>query len=528
MVDPFQEISEQVNAQVEAERQEYAPGTPEAPEAGSVTEADTSKGIASEAVLDALERNEDGDAQLYVELNRGCFLYDAAAGCWYVCRGHYWEKDTLGEAIRAIDDAVEVYAQELQRQAWRRAAAEKAGRSDDGKKHAAIENALAKRIRALQTVNRKQNVLTLARTGRESLAMPGDGWDINPWLLGCLNGVIDLQTGKLETGSPDDLIKTIAPVEYHGIDTPAPTFERFVSGIFNDVVGLIQFIQRLLGYGISGCTNYHCYPIFYGPQGRNGKGTLLEVVKFVLGDLAHKARSETLMESRHVGGRGSADSDTLALRGKRLVWASETSEGRRLNASRIKELCGGDTLTARAVYGREPVEFQPTHLLILLTNERPAAPAHDAALWERIFLVPFEVRFVDEPTRPNEYTADHGLLEKLKKEASGILAWLVRGCLAWQEEGLNPPEIVKAATREYRQDEDLIERFLNDKCIVGAAYKVQAGELYQAYQDWAGEMGLRPVSGIKFGKEMQARFDSYRKRHVFYIGIGLTTDSEGE
>lgn len=526
-LDPFQQISEQVKECVEAERREYAPGTPEAPEAGSVTEADTTEGLSSDVVLDALARNEDGDAWLYVELNRGRFLYDAAAGCWYVCRGHYWEKDTLGEAIRVIDQVVEVYAQELERQAWQRAAAEKAGRSDDGKKHAAIEDALAKRIRALRTVNRKQNVLTLARTGRESLAIPGDLWDAEPWLLGCLNGVINLRTGKLETGSPRDFIKTIAPIEYRGIDTQAPTFERFVSEIFNHEIELIAFIQRLLGYGITGLTTYHVYPIFYGPQGRNGKGTLLEVVKFVLGDLAHKARSETLMESRHVGGRGSADSDTLALRGKRLVWASETSEGRRLNASRIKELCGGDTLTARAVYGREPVEFQPTHLLILLTNERPAAPAHDAALWERIFLVPFEVRFVDNPAKPNEYPADHDLLEKLKKEASGVLAWLVRGCLAWQEEGLNPPEIVKAATREYRQDEDLIERFLNDKCIVGPAYEVQAGDLYQAYQDWAGEMGLRPVSGIKFGKEMQVRFDSYRKRHVFYVGIGLLTEQEG-
>lgn len=528
-MDPFQEIAREVHEQVEAERLRYAPNTPDAaPDTGNVTEPDATEGLSSEVILDALQRNEDGDAQLFIELHRGRFLYDAAEGRWYVNRGHYWEKDTLGESTRAIDGAVEAYAQELQRQAWQRAAAEKAGRSDDGKKHAAIEDALVKRIRALRTVNRKKNVLTLARTGRESLAMLGDEWDADPWLLGCLNGVINLRTGKLEAGSPDDFIKTIAPVEYHGIHTPAPTFERFVSEIFNHEVELIQFIQRLLGYGASGHTTYHCYPIFYGPQGRNGKGTLLEVVKFVLGDLAHKARSETLLESRNVGGRGSADSDTLALRGKRLVWASETSEGRRLNASRIKELCGGDTLTARAVYGREPVEFRPSHLLILLTNERPAAPAHDAALWERIFLVPFEVRFVDEPTRPNEYKADHGLLEKLKKEASGVLAWLVRGCLDWQEQGLNPPEVVKAATREYRQDEDIIERFLNDKCLVGPAYEVRAGDLYHAYQGWADEMGLRPVSGIKFGKEIQSRFDSYKRRYVFYIGVGLTAESEGE
>jgi len=513
-MESIEAINAAVNKRVTLERETIKPEIQE-PEAGKY-------------ILDALGENEDGDARLYIEQNKNLFLYDVAAGRWYIWDIHFWTKDNLGEATRAIDGVIELYAQESQRQAWQRLQSEKAGRTDEAKRHKEIEDCLLKRIRALQTVSRKENVLKLAKIGADSLAIKGDEWDRDPWRLACQNGVINLKTGNLEPGKPDDFIKTVAPVEYKGIDIPAPIFERFIFEIFNGNQELILFIQRLLGYGITGLTNWHVYPIFHGPQGRNGKGTLLEIIKYVLGDLAYKARSETLLESGHTPQRGSADADTLAFKGKRIIWASETSEGRRLNASRIKELCGGDTLNARAVYGRDPVEFSPTHLLILLTNERPQATASDAALWERILLIPFDVRFVDNPKGQNERKADHELLDKLKLEAPVILAWLVRGCLLWQRDGLNPPDCVKAATREYQKEEDLIERFLNDRCLIGPTYEIQAGILYKIYQTWADEMGLKPMSGIRFGKEILQRFDSYQKRHVFYIGLGLLDGTEKE
>lgn len=522
----IEQIAADVKARVEFERPKVAPEPATEPDTNQIPEADTI--ILSADILDAVQDNEDGDARLYIKQNKDRFLYDVSAGVWYMWAGNFWTKASLGEPMRAVDGVIELYGQEAQRQAWQRLQSEKAGRTDEAKQHKEIEDLLLKRIRALQTVSRKENVLTLARTGRDSLANRGDGWDQKPLKLACQTGVIDLATGKLEAGNPDDHLKTIAPVDYYGIDTPAPIFERTISEIFNDVSELVYFIQVLFGYGITGFTNWHIYPIFHGPHGRNGKGTLLEMIKIVLGDLAYKARSETLLESRHTPQRGSADADTLAFKGKRIIWASETSEGRRLNASRIKELCGGDTLNARAVYGRDPQEFSPTHLLILLTNERPQATANDAALWERILLIPFDVRFVDDPKGQNERKADHDLLDKLKQEAPGILSWLVRGCLAWQREGLNPPDCVKAATKEYQKEEDLIERFFNDRCVIGPTYEIQAGILYKTYQAWADEMGLKPMTGIKFGKEIQQRFDSYQKRHVFYIGLGLLDVTEKE
>lgn len=517
-VDQITQCRQDVEAQVQAEFLKY----------GQAVDQEQSSAFTSAEVLDALGKNEDGDARLFIELNRGRFCYDTAERRWYVWTDHFWSKDILSEVIAAINAVIDIYGKEAKRQAWQRLQNEKCGHADEAKQHKIIEDNLLKRIKALQTVKRKENILTLARAGSDSLAIRGDKWDAHPWLLPCQNGIIDLKTGGLRPGEPADYIKTVAPIEYHGLDIAAPIFERFISEIFNGDMELISFIQRLLGYGITGLTTYHVYPIFYGPQGRNGKSSLLEIIKFVLGDLAYKARSETLLESRHAPQRGSADADTLAFKGKRIIWASETAEGRKLNAARIKELSGGDTLNARAPYGRDTVEFSPTHLLILLTNECPQAKASDLALWERIHLIPFTVHFVDDPKEQNEKKADHELLEKLKFEAPGILAWLVRGCLDWQGEGLNPPDCVKAATQDYRKEEDLIERFLEDRCLVGPHYEIRAGVLYKNYHAWAEEMGLKPITGILFGQEMQRRFDSYKKRHVFYIGLGILDMTEVE
>lgn len=516
VLNDIDEIRRMVNERANAEREANA--RPEAEEKGQ--DEPSKDAIPSSDILEALSRNQDGDALLYIRIHRGRFCYDKAASRWYVWNGHFWEKDTLNEATRAIDAVIEIYGHEARRQAWLRLSAEKAGKKEAGK-HKDIEDALFKRIRSLQTVGRKENVLILACAGGESLAIEGNEWDRNPWLLACQNGVIDLHTGELRHGNPEDYLKTAAPVQYKGLETPAPTWEKFINEISGENSELSSYLQRLFGYGITGLTNNHIHPIFYGPQGRNGKTTLLEAVRPVLGELAYKARSETLLESRNTPARGSADADTLALRGKRIVWVSEVSEGRKLNASRIKELSGGDTLNARAPYGRDPVEFTPSHLLIMLTNERPHAPAGDEALWERIHLVPFHIRFMDNPVGPNEKKADHELLKKLKDEASGIFSWMVQGCLNWQREGLNPPEVVKGATREYRKEEDLIGQFISDRCQIGSVKEIQAGPLYKEYRNWAEEMGLNPTSAVRFGKEMKTRFECRQDRHKFYIGICL-------
>ncbi len=378
------------------------------------------------------------------------------------------------------------------------------------------EKKIRKRILSLQALKRKQEVLRLARTGARSLAIQGDEWDRDPWLLGVENGVIDLRTGELRSGKPADYIRTVARTSFLGLYYPAPTWERALSEIFSDNPEVTPYIQKLLGYGITGLTNLHMILIFYGPSGRNGKGTVIEALKIVLGDLAHKTRTAALLQSRYPSARGAADADTVAFQGKRIIWASETDDGQSLDAARIKELTGGDTLNARLPYAKRAVEFAPSHLLILLTNHRPKVPADDEALWSRLHLIPFNQRFVDDPVKPNERRADHALMEKLKQEVPGILAWLVRGCLAWQKEDLCQPDCVKVSIDEYRSAEDELVQFLEDEGILKSGpSEIRTSFLHADYVRWFHDTQSpgNPMSMKRFSSRL--------------VGLGYERDATG-
>jgi putative DNA primase/helicase len=513
----IEEIYSAVTKRVYLERKEF--------DAGPETDNEADALFTSKEIIEQLNRNADGDTFIYIELHRNLLAYDCAAGRWYKWGGNFWVEDLTGEALQAVNAVVDVYAQESKRQAWSRTKAAKELNSEAEKSHDDNEKAIIKRIKLLQSLQRKQEIVILSRSGAGTLAIIGDEWDKHPWLFAAANGILDLKTGNFRPGEPDDYIKTASPTEWKGLDEPCPTWENFISEIFGNNVELTEYMQRLLGYGITGLAVHHLFIILFG-AGRNGKGTLLETIRAVLGDYAFKTESELLLEQKSARMAGSPNSGVLSLRGRRIVWASETSDGRRLNAGRLKELVGGDTLNARPIFGKHHVQFSPSHLLLLLTNNKPSAPASDYALWQRVNLIPFEKAFVSEPKAPNEYKADPYLCEKLKDEASGILAWLVKGCLAWQKEGLNPPDIVKAATDEYRSDEDTIGHFIEERCNKGPEYQVRGGELYAAWRTWAEASGVTYLSGKKFGIEIKKRgFDSYKdKRGVYYIGISLTGD----
>ena len=476
----IEEIAQAVNERVEAERRQFGPGTE--PDAGQDNGGNgqdhESELVPSANVLKALAANEDGDATLYVDLHRGRLVYDMAAGRWFTWTGQAWQKTMLNEAARAVDAVIDLYAQEAERQAWARVGAEKAGRTAEAKKHREKEDVLLKRIRTLQTVARKENVLTLAHTGAASLAITGLEWDRDPWLFGCPNGVIDLRTGELRPGVPKDFIRLVTTVVYSGLITPAPVWEKFLWEIFNGDIELIDFMQRLFGYCMTATATEHKAPILWG-QGRNGKTTLVEAVAYVFGDYAGTAESEMLLKQRFGRHSGAPSPDIMALRGRRFVVCSETESGRHFNVSRLKWLCGGDTLTGRDPWGKELVTFKPSHTLFLSTNHKPHANADDYAFWKRALLIPFTLSFVDQPHESHERKADPGLLDKLKAEASGVLAWCVRGCLEWQRKGLLPPESVKAATAAYQEEEDIIKHFLDERCTVQADLTVKAGLLYQ-------------------------------------------------
>ena len=520
MFQSAEEIRAAVNAVADEERRTFAPET----EPDREPEAEA---ISSAEILQALQRNEDGDADLFILLHRDQLVYDHAEGQWFTWQGHHWAIDATEQALAGVAEVADLYVSEMKRQAWARAGAENAGQTRAAETARNLETLLARRVRDLQTIRRKQAVLHLARAGANTLAISGDEWDRDPLSLAVLNGVIDLRTGEFRNGYPSDYIKTFAPTDWQGIDAQRPNWDAFLFSTFGGDAELISFICRLLGYAATGKTTEAVLPIGYG-AGRNGKTVLVQAIADVMGpDLAGPIEAEMLLESRFTRPSGGPSSDLLHLRGRRLAWLSETNENRRINSGKAKLFTGGDLITGRAPYAARQITFRPTHKIFLLTNNRPKADAQDVALWRRVLLIPFEMVFVTnpDPSKPNERLADLHLAEKLRAERAGILAWLVSGCLEWQRSGLSPPESVMAATKQYQDTEDTLKTFRADRCNEGPTLSVRAGGLYQAYRQWAEGNGERPVTATKFGRYFGEIFDSVKdKRGKVYLGIDLCGD----
>ncbi len=466
--------------------------------------------LGSEEILQALEEDEAGDAKLLARLYEDRLTFDHSERQWYLWAGHYWQPDRT-EFIRSL------VCDQLAAQYLGAAASERSAGADNE-----VVEALIKRARQLRRLYRVRNVLTLAQG--EPLGITGEQWDRKPWLLACENVIVDLHTGNLaDSRYPGDYIRTICPTTWTMLDRPAPRWEQFLLEVFNLDTDLIEFLQRLLGYGITGLCTEHVLPVLWG-EGRNGKDTLLSTLKHVLGPLADPVSHSVLIDTGKDA--RSATPHLVDLQGKRLVWVSETAEGERLNTGLVKLLTGGGSVPARGLYERHIRRIEPQYLVLLVTNNKPHASADDYALWKRLLLIPFTQKFVGNPTRPDEHQHDLHLLEKLKAESGGILAWLVRGCLEWQRIGLRPPETVRAATEAYQADEDVLGRFLEEECKADPTMEAKASTLYRAYKGWVEEYGLgRPMSLTAFAKRILRRFEKRQdRRGVFYQGIGLLSD----
>jgi len=409
---------------------------------------------------------------------------------WLVFGGDRWRPDVTGDAERAAKDTA-------------RRLLTTAARVEDPEQRTRA----AKEAARAQAEPRIRAMLTLAET-EPAIATSVAELDGDPLLLDCQNGTLDLRTGELRDHNPADLITRGTDVPYDAAAT-APRWERFLAEVFDADADLIGFFQRLVGYTLTGETREHVLVVLHG-SGDNGKSTAVEVVKELLGDLAVTAAFDTF--ARAHGDRGPRN-DLARLHGARLVTASESGEGRRLDEATVKEVTGGDTIAARFLYG-EHFEFRPAFKLLLVTNHRPRVDGDDDAIWRRLRLIPFDRSF--------EGHEDRHLAATLRTELPGILAWAVEGCLAWQRDGLGTASAVTAATRSYRAAEDHLGAFLADRChCVGA---VAATDLRAAYEDYCGETGERPLAGHALGARLakrgiQAKRGSKGVRT--YVGLSL-------
>lgn len=467
-----------------------------------------------EFLKECIQLQETGDANMLERLHHDRLRYDHETEKWYIWRGNFWQEDKIGIVKKVLSGHI--------RAQYFGVAARLAGNAanaDEAAEKMLYENlieACQSRARAVCNIGKKKRVLEEAQT---NLAMQGRAWDNIPNLLACPNGTIDLRTGQLRPGRPSDYLRTVSPTTYTGLETPAPRFERFIAEIFDHNQEMVCFMQRLLGYGITGLSTEHKLPIFYGEEGRNGKDTLLETLSTVLGGGLASTGSQDLLIAGKSAAVGSASPHLMDLQGARLKWVSETAEGASLNANQVKQLTGGGKIKARPLHG-QMIEFAPTHLLLMLTNHKPRIPSGgDAALWARLLLIPFLMRFVENPSKPNERPRDPYLKVKLAEEASGILAWLVRGAMQYHQEGLNPPDSVLAATDTYQNEEDLFSQFIEQDCLIGPHYTIGSTSLYEAFRESTGSF----MSQTKFGRKMaQKGIDKVRANSgMIYQGIGL-------
>lgn len=494
----------------------------------------------SKFITDCLYANELGDGILFAHLHKGKFICNKSSGEWLRWDEHHWVLDVEDMARAGVEDVAQSYIREAFNLVGKIDWAIKGEKKDLAAKYKERQKLIYKRVSRLRSNRGRSNTMDFGKTNPTNpLQVLGDVFDQQPWLLPCTSGVVNLRTGELRPGRQNDYLIKCAPTEWRGINAPAPVWEQFLSEIFFDDAKeedaelthgqeMIGYIQRLFGYAITGLTIEHVLPIFWG-RGRNGKGTLIESINSVLGPLSGPVPAEMLLAQPQNKSASAPSPEVMALRGQRIAFASETDENRAFSPSRIKWFSGGDTLTARAPHDRYQTTFRPTHLLILMTNNKPHTPADDFALWERIHLVPFSWAFVDrDPAAPNERRADKYLLEKLKQEASGILAWMVRGCIAWQEHGLMPPAAVRAATEEYRMDEDPLAGWMEECCHLAPDARANATYLYESFKTWWEDHVSKKVPSHKtFGKWMKVRFHSEKHGVYMYYGIRLLQDTTG-
>jgi putative DNA primase/helicase len=433
-----------------------------------------------------------GNARRLIHRHGVDLRFHVASHRWLVFDGQRYVPDETHEVQRlAKDAALSIYNE--------------AASAEDSK----LKERLAAWAIRSQAGQRLREMVELA-ISEPGIPVTAQALDRDPWAFNVLNGTLDLRTGVLHPHDRADLITKLAPVTFDPSAT-CPTFDAFLRRILSDDAETLAFIQRAVGYSLTGLVTEQVLFLLYG-TGANGKTRFLESQRLLLGGYSAQADFSSFTERRGEGPRN----DLARLHGARLVLSSEANEGRHLDEAVVKQLTGGDTIAARFLYG-EHFEFRPQFKLWLAANHRPNVRSVGEAMWRRIRLIPFQVTIPESERDPQ-------LGEKLAAELPGILNWAVDGCLAWQRGGLGGAPAVRAATDEYRQEMDELAGFLADRCSLNPLAKTPASELYTAYRAWCGGAGERVQSQRWFGLRLGERPGLAKRktaRAVVWHGVGL-------
>ena len=441
------------------------------------------------------ENTDVGNAARLVRRHRQDIRYCPAWNSWLLWNGMRWQRDDRGLIIElAKKTVISIYVEAAlaDNPSQRRLLAD----------HAKQSEGLA-RISAMKK---------LAESDQSIVVMPEE-LDSDPWLLNLENGTLDLRSEELRPHQREDLITKLAPVKYDP-DAHCPLFMKFLARIFNDNQGIIEYLQRCIGYCLTGDTSEQKLFMLIG-DGANGKSTFLVTIQWMLGDYSQQTPSD-LFAVKHDHGPSNA---VARLESVRLAISTELEPGKALAESQIKQLTGGDRMVARMLY-QEYFEFTPQCKFLIAANHLPTVRGSDEGIWRRIVIIPFNT-VIPEGER------DKDLPAKLRQELSGILIWAVKGCVAWQgKRDLVPSPEVVTATNSYRAEMDVVRGFVEEACKPQEGAAINATHLYESFRRWCSEGELEPVSQRELGSRLERMGFKSRKKSGLKQRLGLLPKSE--
>lgn len=492
-------------------------------------------------LLGYLNENRVGDAKLYSRLHRGTVVYVKYWERWLIWGGHHWIEDDFEISAQSIEDVCELY---LRLAESKQIEADEETDKDLKSKLQSIADTALRRVNQLRDTPGQDKLLQMTRRIRDPLVVLPNQIDQQHYVKACPNGVIDLRTGELRPGKPEEYILNAIVTEYDPEllrkDDPCPETNRFLLSSMDGDQELVDFIWRLLGYGLITERRDHIFTIMWGEHGRNGKDTLIKLVTHVLGQtLSGDAPVEMLLQTQQVRNSSAPSPDVLTLRGMCIAWINEAEEGQRFALAKLKKLTGGGYITARGLHDKLQTTWLQTHLPIMTTNELPKAKADDAAFWSRALIIKWPLSFVERPEQPYERPADKDLTEKIGAEAKGVLARMVRGSMEYLRDGLKIPDKVRQWTREQRASWDDVGLFISEWCISEShqanpdnyTLKVSATDLHEAFCIWYARYRDRrySISAKKFAEALNKKDIAYKRSNGSWrLGIALTPEAQAE
>jgi putative DNA primase/helicase len=431
-----------------------------------------------------------GNAQRFAKQHGEILKHCPSLACWLIWNGKCWAADSGDQVMAFAIKTVKSLFDEV------------------GKQRGLKEQEAAFKFYAASS--KRERLRAMIDIARHMLATDISEFDRDKFALNCNNGTVDLRTGKIKAHDPADLITKMIAIDYDP-RARAPRWAKFLSEVMT--VDVASYVQRAVGYSVTGDQRAECMFITYG-GGANGKGVFFDKIRDAVGQYGSTGRSELLIHKRY---ENQNNEDVAMLRGQRFVEVSETGETHELNEEQVKNLTGQDRIKASMKY-KSLVEFDPTHHIWLRTNAKPNVRGTNFAIWRRLKLIPFAVRFM----YPREIAAliqsgavrkgdplvrvrNDNLRDQLRGETAGILTWVIKGATLWWNNGrpdLREPKVVTEAIDEYRSEQDRLGQFLDDRCLRDASATTFTGELYVDYCKWAKEKGLKAWADITLGMRL--------------------------